>query len=297
MALTSTPQRLVCFGLGYCAGVLAKRLTAEGWSIAGTCRDSEQAQRLIAEGIDAVVFDGDTPPVDPAEILSGATHLLISAPPDEDGDPVLRHFGEAIRARQDLSWIGYLSTTGVYGNTDGKMVDETSPIDPDVARSGRRALAERDWLAAHQEHGLALHIFRLAGIYGPGRNALEQLRRGKARRIDKPGHKFSRIHVADIANVLIASIAQPNPGAIYNVCDNEAIEASRVTEFAADLLGVEPPPLLSFAEAAKTMLPMGLSFWHDNRLVDNTRIRSELGVVLDYPDYRAGLTALFNELN
>lgn len=297
MAMTSTPRRLFCFGLGYSAGVLAKRLAAEGWSIAGTCRDPAHARPLLAEGIDAVVFDGDTPPVEPEIILSGATHLLISAPPDEDGDPVLRHFGKAIQARQDLSWIGYLSTTGVYGNTDGRMVDEAAPIGPNVARSSRRALAERDWLSMHQDHGLPIHIFRLAGIYGPGRNALEQLRRGKARRIDKPGHKFSRIHVADIANVLIASIAQPNPGAIYNVCDNEAIEASRVTEFAADLLGVEPPPLLSFAQAAKTMSPMGLSFWKDNRLVDNTRIRSELGVVLDYPDYRTGLTALFSELN
>ncbi len=297
MAMNSTPRRLFCFGLGYSAGVLAKRLTAAGWSMAGTCRDAEQAHRLCAEGIDAVVFDGETPLIEPTKIFSSATHVLVSVPPDEDGDPILRHFGTAIGARKDLKWIGYLSTTGVYGNTDGRMVDETSPIDPDVARSGRRALAEIDWLAMYRNFGLPIHVFRLAGIYGPDRNALEQLRRGKARRIDKPGHKFSRIHVADIANVLIASIAQPNPGAIYNVCDNEAIEASRVTEFAADLLGVEPPPLLSFAQAAKTMSPMGLSFWQDNRLVDNTRIRSELGVVLDYPDYRAGLTALFNEIN
>ena len=295
--MNSTSNHLFCFGLGYSAGVLARRLAAKGWSISGTCRDAERAHQLCAEGFNVVIFDGKTPPIEPARIFSSATHLLISVPPDEDGDPILRHFGAAIEARKDLSWIGYLSTTGVYGNTDGRMVDENSPIDPDVARSGRRALAEIDWLAIYRDFGLSIQIFRLAGIYGPGRNVLEQLRRGKARRIYKPGHKFSRIHVADIANVLASSIAQPNPGAVYNVCDNEAIETSQVTEFAADLLGIAPPPLLPFAQAAKAMSLMGLSFWQDNRLVDNTRIRSELGVVLDHPDYRAGLTALFNELN
>lgn len=288
-----TTGKLFCFGLGYSASRLVETLPAGEWSVAGTCRGPEQAEKLRADGIEAFVFDG-TPPADPTAIeaaLGAATHVLISVPPGPDGDPVLRHFSDALAA-SGAAWVGYLSTTGVYGNTDGAWVDENAPVRADVARSKDRADAERDWLTLYRRHGLPVHLFRLAGIYGPGRSPLERIRAGNARRIVKPGHQFSRIHVDDIAQVLMASMAKPDPGAIYNVCDDEPAEPALVTEFGCALLGVAPPPLLPFDEAAKGMSPMGLSFWRDNRRVRNDRIKRELGVKLRYPTYREGLRAL-----
>ena len=287
-------RKMFCFGLGFSAKCLGLRLLQAGWDVAGTCRSPVQAEALIAEDFEAYVFDGDDMPS--AEVLEGTTHVLISIPPGTAGDPALAHFGEALVALPDLEWLGYLSTTGVYGNTDGKWVDESAPVQADVPRSQDRAEAEQGWLAHHEAQGLPVHIFRLAGIYGPGRNPLVRIRAGKARRIVKPGHQFSRIHVEDIANVLEASIAKPNPGAIYNVCDDEPEEPGIITEFGCQLLGVEPPPPTPFEDAAKGMTPMGLSFWHDNRRVRNDRIKSELGVRLSYPTYREGLRALAEDL-
>jgi len=284
-------QRLFVFGLGYSAMALARRLRdAGGWTIAGTRRSQAGLEELTQEGIEAHRFDGDAP-LDEAgrEALANATHILTSVPPDEGGDLVLRLHGDAL-AESAALWIGYLSTTGVYGDTGGEWVDESAPVKPSGLRGERRAAAERAWLALG-EGTAPVHVFRIAGIYGPGRNALAQLRAGTARRTEKPGHIFSRIHVEDIAAVLAASMARPNPGAVYNLCDDRPAPGPDVVTFAAGLLGVEPPPLVLFEEA--DLSPMAASFYADNRRVRNDRIKQELGVTLAYPDYEVGLRALY----
>ncbi len=282
-------NRLFCFGLGYTALFLAGRLQAEGWSVVGTCRDVEKQGQLRERGIEAYLFDRNRPLDDPG-VLSAATHVLSSVPPDSQGDLVLDHHSAAIAAMRELTWLGYLSTTGVYGDRAGGWVDEQSERRPSGARSARRVAAEDGWLALWEQAGVPVHIFRLAGIYGPGRNQLEAVRAGRARRIDKPDQVFSRVHVEDIATVLAASMARPDPGAVYNVCDDEPTSAATVTEYACELLGVEPPPLVPLDKAELT--PMARSFYADNRRVCNQRIKDELGVRLAYPNYRLGLEAL-----
>jgi nucleoside-diphosphate-sugar epimerase len=286
-----TAPRLFCFGLGFSALTLARRLRARGWTIAGTCRSAEKRAALAAEGFEAHLFDRGRPLDDPWAALAGATHLLASVPPDEGGDPVLDHHAGDI-AGQGLAWAGYLSTTGVYGDTGGAWVDERSALRPTGERGRRRVAAEAGWLALLRDHGTPVHLFRLAGIYGPGRSALDQVRRGTAKRVDKPGQVFSRIHVADIATVIEASMARPNPGAAYNLCDDDPAPPADVIAYAATLLGVSPPPLIPFAEAE--LSPMARSFYDDIRRVSNRRIKEELGVALAYPDYRLGLLALLD---
>ncbi|MDO9459457.1 MAG: SDR family oxidoreductase [Alphaproteobacteria bacterium] len=284
--MTVRASSLFCFGLGYSARVLAAGLQHEGFVVAGTSRIPVDDPHMKAFGPQHAFEDA---------WLDGVTHLLISIPPDSDGDPVLQAAGESLtrRARQ-FDWVGYLSTTGVYGDHGGGVVDETTPVQPGPGRSTWRAQAEAGWQALHITHGLPLHIFRLAGIYGPGRNALVNALAGTARRIDAPGQLFSRIHVQDIATVLHASIAKPNPGAFYNVCDDEPASGADVTAFACNLAGVPPPPLVALADA--DLSPMARSFYRDNRRVRNDRIKSELGVRLAYPTYREGLTALWAEM-
>ena len=295
MTVPDLKPRLFCFGLGYSAGRLARQLLAEGWVVAGTCQSPDRQAELTALGIDAVIFGPDRPLADAPSALSGTTHLLGSVPPDENGDPVLARHGSDIEAMEGVSWVGYLSSTGVYGDTGGKSVSEDTDVNPTSDRGRYRTEAEAAWLALASDHRLPVHVFRLAGIYGPGRSALDQVRAGRAKRIDKPGHMFSRIHVDDIAQVLKASMNRPDPGAVYNVCDDEPAAAADVTAFAWELLGMDPPPLQPFAEAEKEMSEMALSFWRDNRLVDNRRIKEELGVSLLYPDYRAGLRVILEE--
>lgn len=282
---------LFCFGLGYSAQVFAQHLTAEGWDIHGTCRDSGKAADLDRAGFTAHLFDGAAPLSEEGRAaLARADAVLASIPPDREGrDPALVHHAGDL-ADGAARWIGYLSTTGVYGDHGGAWVDETTPVSPATARGARRVAAERAWLELHETYSKPVHVFRLAGIYGPGRNPLAGLRAGQARRIVKPGHVFSRIHVADIARVLAASLARPQPGAVYNVCDDLPAPSSEVTEYAADLLGVAPPPAIPFEEAE--MSTMARSFYADNKRVSNRRIRDDLGVALAYPDYRAGLEAL-----
>lgn len=279
---------LFCFGLGFTARVLADRLRDEGWEIRGTSRSAEGVAALREAGLAAWVYDGTAPL--PAEALEGVTHVLVSAPPDDKGDPVLRHHGEDLKALPDLAWIGYLSTTGVYGDRDGGWVDEDTPVDPDVPRSMRRAQAERGWLRLATENGTPVAIFRLAGIYGPGRSAIDSVRAGTAKRIVKPGQVFCRTHVEDIASVLVASMAAPRAGRIYNVCDDEPAPPQDVITEACRLLGVDPPPEIPFAEA--DLSPMARSFYADSRRVRNDRIKQELGVTLRYPTYREGLRSL-----
>lgn len=281
---------LFVFGLGFSARILALRLLAEGWTVRGTTRSAEKAGTLRADGIDAYLFDSVTPLFD-SGVFDGVTHLMSSVPPGTDGDPVLNLYGKDIAARaEDIVWAGYLSTTGVYGDRGGDWVDETSLLDPASVRGVRRVAAEAGWSGLHREHALPVHLFRLAGIYGPGRNALETVRRGKARRIVKVGQVFSRIHVDDIASVLEASIKQPNPGAAYNVCDDAPAPPQDVVLHACQLLGIVPPPEILFSEAE--LSAMARSFYGESKKVSNTRIKEELGVALKYPSYRVGLAAL-----
>jgi hypothetical protein len=274
---------LFCFGLGYTARALAARLAADGWAVGGTTRGGEQT----AAGYETYRFDRVHPL--PEAAFEGITHILVAVPPDDAGDPVLDVHGGDIAGLPGLQWLGYLSTTGVYGDRGGASVDEEAELRPSGDRGRRRVAAEQGWLDLWRRQGVPVHIFRLAGIYGPGRSPFAALRAGTARRIDRPGHAFSRIHVDDLASVLAASIARPRPGAIYNVCDDEPAPPCDVVAFAAALLGIAPPPPVPFEEAE--LSPMARSFWADNKRVSNTLIKAELGVRLRYPDYRAGLRA------
>ena len=276
-------RKLICLGFGYCAQALARAAAGEFRDIAGIARRAERARALVSDGFSVL-------PVDDPGLLDGATHILISAPPEAGGDPVLAAWGDAIGGLPGVEWIGYLSTTGVYGDRGGGWVSEDDAPRSGEERSQRRLAAERAWLAFGRAHGMPVHIFRLAGIYGPGRNVLDRLRDGTARRIVKPGQVFSRIHVDDVAGVLRASIARPKAGWIYNVADDEPAAQDDVVAFAADLLGIAPPPEEPFESAA--LSPLARSFYAECRRVRNERIRSELGVTLRYPTYREGLRSL-----
>jgi len=291
MRATNPPSRrdlqaghLFCFGLGFSARYLADRLLARGWRVSGTCRSPEKQQALAALGITAHLFDRDRPVRGLAELLTGVTDVLSSVPPDGAGDPVIDlHKNDLAQAASHLSWIGYLSTTGVYGNRDGAWVDEASALTPSGERGRRRLQAEQAWLSLPQP----AHLFRLAGIYGPGSSALDTVRDGKARRVVKQGQVFSRIHVTDIAAVLEASMARPRPGAAYNVCDDDPAPPADVVTYACDLLGVVPPPEVPYEIA--DLSPMARSFYDDNKRVRNNLIKQELGIELAFPSYRMGL--------
>ncbi len=277
-------QTLLSFGHGFSARALTARLLPQGWQIIGTTRSADKAEVLRREGVTPALWPED----DLRSALASATHLLISAAPDAAGDPVLARYRDAIaEAAPRLAWVGYLSTTGVYGDHAGGWVDEATPLTPSTRRGQMRVDAEADWQAIP---GLPLHIFRLAGIYGPGRGPFEKVRQGTARRIVKPGQVFSRIHVEDIAQVLEASIKHPNPGAVYNLCDDDPAPPQDVIGHAADLLGLPLPEEVAFDEAEMT--PMARSFYAESKRVSNRRIKEELGIKLIYPDYRSGLRAL-----
>ncbi len=278
---------LLSLGHGYSARALAALVLPLGWRVIGTTRSAEKRAMLDASGITAILWDKAT--VEAA--LGQATHVLMSAAPDAEGDPALRLIGPALAERAaELDWAGYLSTTGVYGDSKGAWVDESMPLTGATRRGRARIAAEADWRAVPD---LPLHIFRLAGIYGPGRGPFEKIRNGTARRIIKPGQVFSRIHVADIATVLKASIDRPNPGAAYNVCDGDPAPPQDVLAFAAELLGMPPPPEVDFETAE--MSPMARSFYAESKRVSNARLHEELGVTLAYPDYRSGLTAMLGD--
>jgi nucleoside-diphosphate-sugar epimerase len=285
---------LFCFGLGYTARVLATRLMAQGWRVAGTARSENNLQSIRDFGAEAALFDGNSPGPGVAGLLGQSTHVLVSIPPGGDGDAALRLHAQDLAETPGIEWIGYLSTVGVYGDRQGGWVDETSAPMPRGPRAKRRLEAERGWMAFGEKAEKPVHIFRLPGIYGPGRNALTALKSGKARRIVKPGQVFNRAHVADIANTLEASIRRPRAGGVYNVADNEPAPPQDVVAFAADLLGIEPPPETPFDEA--DLSPMGRSFYGECKRVKNELIKSELGVELSYPTYREGLRALAAEL-
>ncbi len=284
-------NRLFCFGLGYSAMALARRLIAKHWRVAGTCRSAAKADSLREIGIEPFLFDRNAPLADAAAALAGTTHLLSSVPPDAAGDPVIDHHGNDLVRLEGVKWTGYLSTTGVYGDRGGDWVTERDALRPIGPRGRARVAAEEAWLGlGHVGH--KVHVFRLAGIYGPGRSALDTLREGRAKRVVKPGQIFSRIHVDDIATILEASIAKPDAGAVYNVCDDEPAPPQDVIAYGAALLGVPAPPEVPYDEAAKSMSEMARSFYAESKRVSNRRIKDELGVALAHPDYREGLKAL-----
>lgn len=281
-------MRLFVFGIGYSSKAFIEKVRNRFDWIGGTTRSTEKAEELKASGIDAFLFDGNTVGEGVARALSGATHILISIAPGDAGDPVLNSYADDIAAAKP-QWIGYLSTVGVYGNHDGAWVNEDTPCKPVSKRSVQRVAAENAWLDFSKEHQLPVQIFRLAGIYGPGRNAFENFKKGTARRLIKPGQVFNRIHVADIAGALEAALAQPATR-IFNVTDDEPAPPQDVVAYAAGLLGVTPPPEIPFETA--DLSPIARSFYGENKRVSNARVKSELEYTFKYPNYRVALEAL-----
>jgi nucleoside-diphosphate-sugar epimerase len=277
-------MKLLVFGLGFSALHVAQHLQVSGAQVTATVRSRTKAGGLAQAGITPRLFSPEHTDAEIADDIAAGDAILVSVPPGESGDPVLASFADRIATASNLRWVGYLSTVGVYGDHAGGWVDETTPTTSGKGRSQNRIIAEQAWLA------LGAHVFRLSGIYGPGRNQLVQLASGTARRIVKPGQIFNRIHVTDIAAVIEASLARPRQGAIYNVTDNEPAPPQDVVAFAAKLCGLEPPPEIPFERAE--LSPMAKSFYSENRRVRNALIREELGVTLNYPTYREGLTAL-----
>lgn len=282
-------MKLFVLGLGYTACHFIDRYRDRFTQVSGTSRSAEKISALREKGIAASRFDERDNP-DLVGRLASADILLVSVPPGEGGDPALGHFSDVLASSESLRWIGYLSTIGVYGDAQGGWVDEETPASPATARTSHRIQAEDQWLRLGNETSIPVQVFRLAGIYGPGRNALQRVLDGTAKRIVKPGQVFNRIHVDDIAQVLMASIEHPSPAAIYNVSDDEPGPPQDVLAYAAELLGREPPPEIPYDEAELT--PMARAFYQDNKRARNLRIKSDLGVVLHYPTYREGLKAL-----
>jgi hypothetical protein len=280
-------MRLFCFGYGYSAESLARRLSPRNLDVAGTRRSLPAAPE---RGVALAPYKGDAPSSEVRELLRGSTHVLVSIPPDLEGDPVLRHYREDIAELPALAWIGYLSTVGVYGDHKGAWVDEESPTAPILERSLLRLEAEQAWLAFAGETGRRVEIFRLAGIYGPERSVIDSLRAGTARCIVKPGQVFNRVHVDDVARVLAAAIDKATRHRVFNVSDDEPAPPEDVVAYAAELLGLRVPPPIPFDEAG--LSGMAASFWAECKRVKNTRIRRDLGVELLYPTYREGLRAL-----
>jgi nucleoside-diphosphate-sugar epimerase len=286
---------LLCFGFGYCAENFVADFGEKFDRVVGTVRSTERTVILNAyqpAAVRALVFDGVHAGPELKDIAADAERVLVSIPPGETGDPVLAACGEALAAARNLRTVVYLSTVGVYGDRGGDWVDEEAAAAPASDRSRWRLAAEQAWQHFGGRHGIPIAVLRLAGIYGPGQNALVQVARGTARRVAKPGQVFNRIHVSDIAQAIDAAFARRANG-VFNIADDEPGPAADPILFAADLLGREPPPEIAFEQAASSMSPMGLSFWKECRRVRNDKLKRELGVALRYPTYREGLRALF----
>lgn len=280
-------RRLFIFGLGFSGLEIAKLAKMQGWSVAGTCMTEEKACRLREEGIEAHAFDGSA--ALPASPFGDATHVLCTVAPGIAGDPALRTCRALLRGAR---WLGYLSTTGVYGGHDGGWVDETTPTLATQPRSLQRLAAEQGWRDVAAETGATLDILRLPGIYGPGRSTLDRVRAGTAQRIDKPGQFFSRIHVEDLAASALKVAAREGGTEIWNVADDLPAANADVIAYACQLLGRPVPPLIPWEEAAPAMSEMARSFYSESRRVRNDKLKRELGIVLRYPTYREGLTAI-----
>lgn len=280
-------RRLFIFGLGFSGLEIAKLARAQGWAVAGTCTSEEKARRLRESGIDAHRFDGTV--ALPSEVFGEATHVVCTIAPGEAGDPALRTC-RALLGR--IHWLGYLSTTGVYGGHDGGWVDETTPTLPTLPRSRQRLAAEQGWRDLASETKASLHIMRLPGIYGPGRSTLDRVRAGTAQRIDKQGQFFSRIHVEDLAASAMKAAARSSSVEVWNVADDLPAPNADVIAYACELLGRPVPPAIPWDEAAPTMSAMARSFYAESRRVRNDKLKRELRVVLRYPTYREGLRAI-----
>lgn len=282
-------MRLFCFGLGYTAQYLIRHLNDQLLHVAGTCRGIEKIREMKRKSVSACLLEDVK-----AEDLIRSTHILVSIPPFEDvGDVVLSDFIDVIKEHRNLKWFGYLSTTGVYGDSDGAWVDEDTIPSPASIRARRRLMVEQQWLELFYQHQVPTHIFRLAGIYGPFRNIMADIKMGRAKSIDKPGQYFSRTHVEDIAGMLAASMYKPTPGEIYNVCDNEPTSSVEVQQYAAELLGVQPPPIVPYGEAILSVIQR--EFYATNRRVRNSKIKERLAYNLLYPSYKEGLKAIFDQ--
>jgi nucleoside-diphosphate-sugar epimerase len=284
-------KRLFCFGFGYTAKALAARLASEGWRIIGTVRSPEKADTIRSGDVAPMVWRGDA--LDEA-VLEGVTAILVSTPPSGAGCPALLSAHDAIAARCDnVKWIGYLSTNGVYGDHGGAWVDEDSALKATSARARRRIAAEEAWAEFCERHSLPLAVFRLPGIYGPGRSALDAVRNGVAKRINKQGQVFNRMHVDDIVAGLAASLHAPKQQSVYNFADDEPAPQQDVVAYACQLLSTEPPPLTAIEDAGLSQAAM--SFYTDNKRVSNRRMKSTLAIELKYPTYREGLSAILKE--
>lgn len=283
-------NRLFCFGLGYSAGVLSRRLSEKGWSISGTATTSDKAELLKQNGYEAFVFDGRTR--DPAivEALGKATHVLLSIPPGDDGDPAFRIYGRDIALSPSISWIGYFSSISVYGDSKGEWVDETTTPEPVTERGKRRLDAENAWVELGRESGKTIVVLRLPGIYGPGRSAIDQLRAGKARRIFKPGQVTNRVHVDDIATATEATLGLSAGIHVFNVTDDLPAPPQDVIAYGAEILEMPCPPATDPSDAS--LSPMARSFYAESKKVSNNRMKDELGVKLAYPTYIDGLKAI-----
>lgn len=286
-------KKLFCFGYGYVAENLAKALKAQdsSWEICGTTRDPEKRAQMREDGVKAFLFYDDKAFNDPIFMLDGVTHILISIPPNAQGDPVFQSHARDILQIPTVQWVGYCSSTSVYGNRDGDWVDEKSEIRPSSERGSKRARAESAWLKMRRIAGIPINIFRISGIYGPGRSAIDAVRAGDSRRINKPGHVFNRMHIDDIVQVMIASMSQPKPGDIYNLADDLPVSSHELISYACQLLGKTPPPMIDFKDV--DMAPIARSFYKDNKRVRNNKIKEKLGITLKYPDYKSGLDAIF----
>jgi nucleoside-diphosphate-sugar epimerase len=277
-------KTLLSIGHGFSARALAARLVPLGWRIIGTTRGADKCEEIARTGVEPLLWPGE----DLAPQVAAIPNILVSAGPGPEGDPVLNALEQTFAAQAGrMRWVGYLSTTGVYGDHGGDWVDEETPLLPATRRGQARVTAEARWQAID---GLPLHIFRLAGIYGPGRGPFEKVRKGTARRIIKPGQVFSRIHVEDIAQALHLSLEAPSPGAVYNLCDDDPAPPQEVLEYAARLLGRPAPPAVDFDTAEMT--PMARSFYAESKRVRNDRAKKELGWSPAFPDYRSGLRDL-----
>lgn len=276
-------NHLLTIGHGFTAKEFGTFVQQRGWTVTGTTRSIDKADSLRGLGVAPIIWPGS----DLSEAIKQATHILVSASPDENGDHFLNDYRTTLETSGNLKWIGYLSTTGVYGDHGGAWVDEETVVDPTTRRGQIRAGAENAWLAS----GLPVHVFRLAGIYGSGRGPFAKLRNGTARLIHKPGQVFGRIHVEDIAQCLYASTERPNPGRIYNISDDQPAPPEDILRYAAELLGMELPPEEDFETAE--MSPMARSFYAECKRVRNDRMKEELGITLKYPGYKDALDAIF----
>lgn len=292
----SGAPHLLVFGLGYSGLRIAADRRRQGWLVTGTTRSPGRAAAMVELGIHGLVFDGGGSggALDDAvrEALAGATHLLVTIPPGPDGDPVLRRFREEALSLGDgpLQWMGYMSTTGVYGDHGGDWVDESTPPSPGLDRTRRRLRAEREWSTLSGITGVPLQIFRISGIYGPGRSALDRIRGGGARSIVKAGSVFNRVHVDDLAGAVVAGMSRPGRTGVFNVSDDLPAPNHVVMRHAAEILDTDPPREVDFQDAE--LSPMGASFFAEDRRVKNERVRSELGYDFRYPTYREGLAAV-----